>query len=281
MSDVSLRDWDAERYHQVSEPQRAWGLRVLQRLDPVPGERILDLGCGTGRLTAELLERIGHGHVVGLDRSASMLSEAAARSSAHPPITPLHDAATRPGRLTFVQADGAALPFADAFDAVFSTATLHWILDHDAVFASVYGALAPGGRFIAQCGGGPNLQALLVRARVLMGSPDYSSYFERWREPWEFADVPTTMMRLERAGFTSVDVSLEPAPTSLPDRAAYADFIACVCLRPHLAYLPEAERPAFVDRIAQQAEADDVPFFLDYWRLNIAGRKPTVAELAA
>jgi trans-aconitate 2-methyltransferase len=281
MSDVIRTDWDAERYHRLSEPQLAWGKRVMARLAPVPGERILDLGCGTGRLTTELLERIGEGHVVGLDRSATMLAEAVARCAARPPVTPLHDANTSPSRLSFVQGDGAALPFADAFDAVFSTATLHWILDHELVFASVYRALAPGGRFIAQCGGGPNLARLLARARGLMSSRAYAAYFDRWREPWEFADVPTTMMRLERAGFTSVDASLEPASTTLPDRATYADFVTCVCLRPHVARLPEGARAEFIDLLAGQAEADAPPFSLDYWRLNLSGRKPNVAEQAA
>ncbi|HYN88583.1 MAG TPA: class I SAM-dependent methyltransferase, partial [Ardenticatenaceae bacterium] len=133
-------DWNAGRYHAISEPQLEWGLRVMDRLAPMPGERILDLGCGTARLSAMLLERIGQGHVVGLDRSEAMLREAAGRTAEHPPVIPLHDAVTRPGRLTFVRADGVGLPFAGAFDAVFSTAALHWMQDHDGVFASVYGA---------------------------------------------------------------------------------------------------------------------------------------------
>jgi trans-aconitate 2-methyltransferase len=274
-------DWNAGRYHAISDPQLEWGRRVLQRLSPKPGERILDLGCGTARLTTILLETIGEGHVVGLDRSEAMLREAAGITARRPPITPLHDASTDPSRLSFVRADGAALPFADAFDAVFSTAALHWMPNHDAVFASVYCALAPGGRFISQCGGGPNLRTLFNRAAELTQTPAFSAHFKGWREPWEFADVPTTMTRLERAGFRSVDVSLESAPTTLPDRQAFAEFIELICVRPHMERLPAAVRPAFVGALADQAAGDPDPFTLDYWRLNIAARKPEAAEQAA
>jgi trans-aconitate 2-methyltransferase len=274
-------DWNAGRYHAISAPQLEWGRRVLQRLAPLPGERILDLGCGTARLTTMLLEKMGKGHVVGLDRSASMLQEAMTRTVEHPPVTSLHEIHTEPSKLTYVQGDGAALPFAGAFDAVFSTAALHWMLDHEAVFASVYSALAPGGRFVAQCGGGHNLRRLLDRAAALARESAYAEYFAAWRDPWEFADVPTTMIRLERAGFTAVDVSLEFSPTTLPDRRTFAEYTQLICLRPHVAVLPERERPAFVNALAEQAAEDDEPFTLDYWRLNIAARKPAAAEQAA
>jgi trans-aconitate 2-methyltransferase len=274
-------DWDAERYHRLSDPQHAWGRRVLARLAPMSGERILDLGCGTGRLTREVIEAIGRGHVVGLDRSWTMLSEASRQSAADPPRTPLHDAADRPAVLDFVQGDGAALPFVGAFDAVFSTATLHWIADHDTAFASIYCALAPGGRLVAQCGGGPNLRRLLDRTHELMERDPYATHFGDWSDPWEFADVARTMMRLERAGFSAIEVSLEEAPTTLPDCAAFENFITCVCVRHHVARLPTDLQPPFVRALAERAAHDDPPFTLDYWRLNIFGRKPAGVEQAA
>jgi trans-aconitate 2-methyltransferase len=274
-------DWNASRYHAISDPQFEWGLRVLRRLAPVAGERTLDLGCGTARLTALLLETMGYGHVVGVDRSESMLREAAERTAARPPVTVLHDATVNPSHLSYVLADGAALPFADVFDAVFSTAALHWMPDHGAVFASVYRALAPGGRFVAQCGGGPNLDRLFTRAADLMRDAAFAAHFSSWTPPWEFADIPTTMMRLEQAGFRSVQVTLEAAPAAFPDRDSFSEFIGLINLRPHLAHLPERERPAFVAALTDQAAADPDPFTLDYWRLNIDARKPDAAEQAA
>lgn len=274
-----MSDWDAERYHRLSEPQLQWGRRVLSRLAPATGERILDVGCGTARLTSEILLLIGRGCVVGVDSSASMLAEAAARP--HVPSAGLRDATQDPGRVHLVRADGAELPFAGAFDAVFSTAAFHWIPDHDRLFASIYVALAPGGRLVAQCGGGPNLRTLLDRAHRLMEAPEYREHFTGWSDPWHFADVPGTLIRLENAGFTMATASLEPAPTTLPDAEAYTDFLSCVCVRHHVNRLPADRRPEFLAALAAEAANDDPPFTLDYWRLNISAVKPAGAEQAA
>ena len=218
--------------------------------------------------------------VVAVDRSEAMLREAAAQAVEPAGPHRLHD--DRPSvRVYFVRADGSALPFVDAFDAVLSTATFHWILDHDQLFASIYRALAPGGRLVAQCGGGANLGRLLDRAGVLIAAPALARYFDGWRGPWEFADVPTTIARLDRAGFTAIDVYLEPAPATFDDRESFREFVSCVCLRDHLTRLPEADRPGFLDVLADQASADSPPFTLDYWRLNMAATKPAGIEQAA
>jgi trans-aconitate 2-methyltransferase len=252
----SMPDWDAERYHRLSEPQLAWGRRLLGRLSLRPNERALDLGCGTGRLTAELAAGPGI-FIVGLDLSAAMLMQASVN-----------------GPAALVRADGATLPFLPAsFDAVFSAATFHWIRDHDRLFAGIHSTLKPGGRLVAQCGGGPNLARLIGRAHALMRSPEYASHFGTWSDPWLFASVDQTRGRLERAGFTSVDVTLEPAPTRMADASAFADFISCVCVRHHVDRLPPDARLSFVARLAEQAAEDDPPFTLDYWRLNIDARR--------
>jgi trans-aconitate 2-methyltransferase len=251
-------DWDAERYHRVSEPQVAWGRRVLERLAPRPGERILDVGCGTGRLTVAVAERTG-ALVTGVDRSPAMLRQAAAQSLPH---------------TAFVLADATALPFDAAFDGVFSTATFHWIRGHERLFANLYGALQPGGRLVAQCGGGPNLALLLERAGALMRDPRFERSFRSWSATWYFADVAGTWMRLAAAGFDAPDVWLEPTPTPFQDAASYAEFIATVPLRHHLAALPDDSRASFVDALAAQASADDPPYTLDYWRLNMTAERP-------
>jgi trans-aconitate 2-methyltransferase len=276
-----MADWDAERYHRLSNPQVGWGRRVLERLAPVPGECILDLGCGTGRLTAELVAALGHGTIVAVDRSASMLREASAQAMPGPHRLGDDTLASGDHHVHFVRADGACLPFVDLFDAVLSTATFHWIHDHEALFASIYRALAPGGRLVAQCGGGPNLQRLLDRAEMLMDLPRFADYFADWREPWVFADVPTTIHRLREASFTAIDVYLEEAPTTLPDRATYRDFLATVCVREHVARLPDGERGEFLDLLADDAQTDTPAFTLDYWRLNILAQKPAGIEQAA
>jgi trans-aconitate 2-methyltransferase len=274
-----MAEWDAERYHRVSDPLLEMGRRVLKRLAPQPGERVLDIGCGTGRLTAELVAALGAGLVVAIDRSGAMVREAATRTGESTGPHRLDDPASV--RACLVRADGAALPFTDAFDAVLSTATFHWILDHDQLFASIYRALAPGGRLVAQCGGGANLSRLLDRAAALAAAPALAPSFAGWRGPWEFADVPTTIERLDRAGFTAIDVYLEPAPTTFEDRERFREFVACVCLRDHVARIPEDDRAPFLDALADQAAGDSPPFTLDYWRLNIAAQKPAGIEQAA
>jgi trans-aconitate 2-methyltransferase len=255
-----MTDWDAARYHRISDPQLVWGRSVAARLEPASGERILDIGCGTGRLTSEIAGQPGI-RVVGLDRSAAMLREAARhRGTAN--STPV-----------YVRGDGGALPFVEAFDAVFSAATFHWIPDHERLFASVFAALTPGGRFIAQAGGAGNLDRLYGRARQVMRSPRYADRFASWLEPFHFENVADTEARLRRAGFTDVKVSLAIAPVPFEDAARYSEFVAAVCLRHHLDRLPEAEREGFMQQITGHALEDDPPLTLDYWRLNIAARK--------
>jgi trans-aconitate 2-methyltransferase len=262
-----MSDWDAARYDRVSDPQVGWGRRVMLRLAPRAGERILDLGCGTGRLTTEMSALVPGGLVVGLDRSQAMLNVA---RSAAPSMT----AAMETGSLYWVRADGLSIPFVSAFDAVFSTATLHWISDHPAAFQSVLSVLRPAGRLVAQCGGGRNLERLYSRAAILMRTRHYADFFDGWRDPWLFASADSTREALEHAGFTAVDTWLEEAPTFFHDASAYSEFVRCVCLRHHLERLPPDQHAAFVAELARAAASDDPPFTLDYWRLNIDARRP-------
>ena len=254
-------DWDGSRYDRVSDPQVAWGRRVIARLAPQPHERILDLGCGTGRLTLELAGHVPEGLVVGLDRSDAMLRVASQ--------------ASRDLGVQLVRGDGTRLPFHAAFDAVFSTATLHWIDDHLQAFQTVFAVLRPGGRFVAQAGGGPNLDRLYTRAAILARTPEFAGAFAGWRDPWNFQGAAETQARLERAGFTNVNVWLEEAPATFPTPEAYTEFVSCVCLRHHLARLPQARHQAFTSGVTSLAAADDPPLTLDYWRLNIEARRDT------
>lgn len=252
----AMSDWDAATYHRVSDPQRSWGLRVLDRLAPRPGERILDIGCGTGRLTAEITGREPRSRVTAMDRSAAMLGEARSHFE---------------GRAAFVQGDAAALPFAQAFDAVFSTATFHWVLDHDRLFAEIHRVLRPGGRLVSQAGGGPNLSRLRQRAHALL--PETGASAAGWREPWRYAGVDETRERLAGTGFVDIDVSLSPAETTLPHADAFAEFVRVVCLRRQMELVPSHRRDEYVEKITALAAADDPPFTLDYWRLDIDARK--------
>lgn len=254
-------DWNAQRYHQVSNPQFAWGLRVLDRLPLRGDETVIDVGCGSGRLTAELLGRLPRGRVIGVDQSAGMID------AAHDYLLPRFA-----GRVDLVRADILTLQV-DPVDGAFSTATFHWIHDHAQLFAHLHRLVKPGGFLHAQCGGGPNVARLHRRTAVLMKSAEFAPHFVSWTEPWEFADAETTAERLRAAGWVGIETNVEPAPVVFEGPRPFAEFIETVVLRPYLAYLPSAElRTRFVDAVTSQAATDHPPFELDYWRLNLHAR---------
>jgi trans-aconitate methyltransferase len=257
------REWNATSYHKVSGPQTSWGQKVLARLPLRGDERVIDAGCGSGRLTADLIERLPRGEVVAIDRSWNMLQTA--RGNLRP---------TYGSRIRFVQVSLPDLPFHACADVVFSTATFHWVLDHPALFASLFSALRPGGRLHAQCGGGPNLAAARALASDVMVEQPFAPYFADWQSVWQYASDTETRERLVDAGFVGVTASLEPAPTTLASEADYREFVTTVIFHPHLARLPDALRPRFIDEVARRSAAQPEPFTLDYWRLNIEATRP-------
>jgi trans-aconitate 2-methyltransferase len=178
-------------------------------------------------------------------------------------------------RLQLLVADAAALPIREEADAVFSTATFHWVLDHPRLFRSLHDALKPGGRLVAQCGGAGNLARIHHRTDVLIRDAQFSPYFANWSEPWEFAGAEMTAQRLGDAGFEDIHTSIEQSPVTFPDAETFRAFITNVICRPHLAYLPDtATKDAFIDRLTQLAANDNPPFQLDYWRLNLSACRP-------
>ncbi|MBM3808209.1 MAG: methyltransferase domain-containing protein [Acidimicrobiia bacterium] len=257
-------EWNATSYDKVSAPQTTWGQKVLNRLQVNGDERAIDAGCGSGRLTAALMERLPGGRLIAIDRSWNMLMTA--RANLRPALGP---------RVSFVQVSLPAMPFAGWADLVFSTATFHWISDHAALFSGIFQALRRGGRLHAQCGGGPNLHHAHALAEQVMHAAPFSPYFADWLGPWEFADPEITASRLASAGFIDVDTTLEEAPTRLAGEADYREFVTTVIYHAHLARLPdEALKQSFIDRVTASSAAEPVPFTLDYWRLNISARKP-------
>ena len=260
----SPTEWDAASYHRLSSPQFSWGVQVLERLRLNGDETVMDAGCGTGRLIALLLERLPRGRVAAVDLSQNMLEEA--RSHLSPRFG---------GRVEFIRADLAWLPFDGAFDGVFSNAAFHWVPDHARLFRSLFESLKTGGWLVAQCGGGPNVARLMRRASVLMASEPYAAYFSGWKDTKVFADEMTTAGRLRSAGFADVETGLEPAPATLSGADEFREFITTVNMHAHLARLPEGSlRRRFVEELTEQAAADDPPYTLDYCRLNISARRP-------
>lgn len=263
-SPVGPKEWDAGSYHRVSGPQTSWGERVLARLELRGDERTIDAGCGTGRLTSQLMTRLPRGRVVAIDRSWNMLLTA--RANLRPEFG---------DRISFARVELPQLPFVAWADLVFSTATFHWVADHIALFREIFIALKPGGRLFAQCGGGPNLVRAHALAEQVMHREPFAPFFSSWSTLWEFAPPDITARRLLAAGFVDVETTLEQAPTTLADESSYREFVTTVIYNPHLARLPQGPlRARFIDEITALAAQEDPPFTLDYWRLNLDARRP-------
>jgi trans-aconitate 2-methyltransferase len=211
-----------------------------------------------------LLSRLPGGRAIGLDRSMNMLN-----------VAREHLAGPFRGRVSFVLAELPQVPIRAWADITFSTATFHWVLDHEKLFRGIFGALRPGGRLIAQCGGVGNLDRIHAQVLAVCRSSGYARWFANWRTPWEYAGPETTRARLRAAGFEEIEAAIEEAPTRFATAEEFALFMTTVVLRPFLARLPgERERSAFVDEVVGRARGDDPPFLLDYRRLNMRARRP-------
>jgi trans-aconitate 2-methyltransferase len=250
---TATRDWDARTYHRVSEVHQDWARVLLDRLQLRGDEAVLDAGCGSGRVTEQLLARLPEGRVVAVDGAPSMVAQTRAL---------LGD------RVQVLQSDLVDLQLDAPVDAIFSSAVFHWIPDHDALFARLFAALRPGGRIVAQCGGEGNIDAFRRRADVVAAREPYAAHLGGWRGPWTYASAEATAERLARAGFTDVRTWLQPWDTTPPEPE---QFLRAVCLHPHLDRLPAALHDAYIaDVLAEAGE----PLVLDYVRLNLEATRP-------
>jgi trans-aconitate 2-methyltransferase len=245
MSEV--RSWDGQSYDRISGPMEALGREVLGRLELQGDETVLDAGCGPGRITEALIERLPQGHVIAADASQSMVDAARAR---------LPQADVR-------QLDLLELQLQEPVDAILSTATFHWISDHELLFARLRAALRPGGRLVAQCGGAGNIDVLRGHANVVRAREPYAACFGDWRAPWNYADAEQTRACLLGAGFAAAECWLQPAPKQ-PEHPR--EFLATIVLGPHVQHLPAELREPFMDDVL--AELGE-PVVVDYVRLNI------------
>jgi trans-aconitate 2-methyltransferase len=242
-------DWDASTYDRIADPMARWGAAVLDRLPLQGDETVLDAGCGSGRVTTLLAERLPNGRVIALDGSPAMIEQARDRL------------ATFGDRITYLVADlGSPLPIDRPVDAILSTATFHWVPDHDALFRNLAGVLRSGGRLVAQCGGAGNIASIqAVLATIGDG----------WPGDVHFETPEATAARLEAAGFVDVECWLTEEPTLFEPGAPFETYLRTIVLRSHLARLPESEQQGFVRMVANRLPEPRI----DYVRLNILARR--------
>ena len=245
------RDWDAATYDRVSDPMTRWGTSVLDRLPLEGDEAVLDAGCGTGRVTEMLVERLPEGRAIALDAAPSMIDEARVR------LARFGD------RVAFFVADlGRPLPLGPLapVDAILSTATFHWVPDHEALFRNLAAVLRPGGRLVAQCGGVGNI-ATIQAALATIG--------DGWLGDAHFETPEATERRLAAAGFVEIETWLQREPTRFEPGEPFETYLRTVVLGSHVARLPPSERDAFVRAVVDRL-GDPV---IDYVRLNIVARR--------
>ncbi|HEY6567229.1 MAG TPA: methyltransferase domain-containing protein [Actinomycetota bacterium] len=248
MTTEGPREWDADAYDRLPIPMTAWGAAVLEWLDLRGDERVLDAGCGTGQVTSMLRDRLPHGWVIALDGSVAMIERARERLGGD-----------RVGYVVADLASPSSLPIEPIVDAVLSTATFHWILDHDALFRGLAAVVRPGGQLAAQCGGEGNI-ASIESALAEMG--------EDLRGRKHFATPSATQERLVAAGFVDVECWLSDEPTELP-ASDLEPYLETICLGDHVAGMDPAARRAFVRQVAARMPGP----VIDYVRLNIRARR--------
>jgi trans-aconitate 2-methyltransferase len=249
------RDWDAATYDRISVAQQAWAGEQFERLQPLRGdELILDAGCGSGKITAQLVEMVPHGHVYAVDVAPSMVE---------------HTQRALGEKVTASCQDLTELQLPEQVDVIFSNATFHWVLDHDKLFAALHRNMKPAGRLVAQCGGYGNINSFRLAAdEVATQDPRFRSYFDGWEPVWNYQTAEATKERLERAGFADVMTWLEDRPTTLTEAAP---FVRTVCLVRHLDRVPPELHEQFVETVLSRFPS---PLVLEYVRLNMTARVP-------
>ncbi len=243
--------WDAALYQNKHSFVWRYGANLLELLDPQPGERILDIGCGTGQLTAEIA-RSG-AQVTGLDSSADML--AGARKN-YP-------------ELSFVLADAAGFDFPEPFDAVFSNAALHWVKNAEGAAASIARALRPGGRFVAEFGGKGNIASVQSALRAVLGP------IADEQSPWYYPSIAEYSTVLERHGLEVRTASLFARPTELQGENGMDEWLR-MFTQTYLSHYSSERADEIVQQLVEHlrpAQYRDGFWTVDYRRLRVVANR--------
>ena len=250
---MSGRQWNANSYDRVGGPMTAMAAAVVDRLDLEGHETVLDAGCGTGRVSELLLERLPTGRVIAVDADPDMVRVASEHLAE---------------RAQVFRADLLDLTLDEPVDAVLSTATFHWVLDHQALFHRLFSVLRPGGHLVAQCGGEGNIEDLRAAGDEVAQLPEFAPHFAGWNPPWYYANPDQTAERLAAAGFVDVRTWLEPWPVEPEDPAEY---LSTVTLGAQVQRLPDDLAPRYVDEVMARTSGATT---VGYIRLNIDARRP-------
>ena len=255
---MTEREWDASRYDSAHSFVWERGRGVVELLAPAPGERILDLGCGTGHLTAHIAET--GAEVVGIDSSENMVRVA---SQNYPNIL-------------FEVADARSLPYVAEFDAVFSNAVLHWVRPPEAVIESVWRALRPGGRFVAEFGGENNIRAIMTAVGHALDALEAHGA-EVYKPNMYFPPLDEYVSLLETQGFSVARSAHFERPTPLDGGEEGMSMWLQMFGWDYLSQLSPTQRDevvAHVEKATRSTLYTNGGWTADYWRIRIEAFKP-------
>lgn len=253
--------WDARAYDKVSGVLEEWGQRVLERRKWQGDEAVLDAGCGSGRPARILAAKVPRGTVYAVDKDQNMIREAQANLRGFKNVH-------------VMQSDIASVRLPVQVDVIFSNAVLHWIADHEKVFANFAGLLKDGGELVAQCGGQGNLENALAVVEGVMADDPFRQHFAGWKNPWHFAAPDDTEELLSKAGFKNAHAYLSTEPVVFDSREQFSAYVRTVVIRPHLARLQSAQlQDRFHEEYLDRCEKRPQKWLLDYVRLNIMAEK--------
>ncbi|MBT6120809.1 methyltransferase domain-containing protein [bacterium] len=232
--------WNAEDYAKQSSAQQSWAIELINKIKMEGNERILDVGCGDGKITAALAEKCKNGHVVGVDSSAEMV---------HRSIQAYRD---NHSNLSFKTMNASSLNFDEKFDIIFSNSALHWVKDHGPVLDGMYQSLKEKGHIYLRFGGQGTLDTFQPIIDSLTAKEAWASYFKEYQEKWHFYDDKTYIDWVVDTGFKPISVKLVPTIMTYKERAGLSGWIRTTW-HPYLDYLPEHKKHRFI-----QLVVDDV-----------------------
>ena len=232
--------WNPLDYEKNSSQQQLWARELIAKLDLQGDENVLDIGCGDGKVTAEIAGRLPRGTVLGVDKSSEMITLARQR----------HTGDTHPN-LRFQVADASHLPFQSEFSLVFSNAALHWVRDHRPVLQGIARSLKPGGRILLQMGGQGNAVNIIAAIDAQMALDPYVPHFADFIFPFGFHGLEEYTSWLNAAGLRPLRVELIPKDMVHIGRSGLEGWLRTTHLLPYTRYLPEALREPFIAQVAQ------------------------------
>lgn len=256
-------EFDGEKYREASSQQEAWGERLISELELKGCEMVLDLGCGDGRLTAELAECVPDGSVLGIDASRGMIETARKDHAA--------------GNLQFEIIDINDIDFVSQFDLVFSNATLHWVKDHRKLLSNVYRSLKNGGVLRFQFAGDGNCSNLIMVLETMMAQKEYADYFSEFDWPWYMPTVEEYRSLVDEAAFAEKRVWGQKADRHFANTEEMVRWIDQPSLVPFLVCIAERDKGRFRDTVVEQmierTLQKDGTCFESFRRINVFARR--------